>query len=58
MHTDSDSNDWHVIAEQASRETDPVKLLALTQKLTSMLEAEEARKQGRPPNPNESHPST
>jgi hypothetical protein len=58
MAMDSNANDWRVIAEQASCETDPAKLLALAQKLNNMLEAEETQKQGRQPKPNERHPST
>ncbi|HEY6181100.1 MAG TPA: hypothetical protein VIW67_02580 [Terriglobales bacterium] len=48
MAMDSNANDWRVIAEQASCETDPAKLLALAQKLNNMLEAEETQKQGPP----------
>lgn len=46
MGTDPNSKDWRVIAEQASRERDPHKLLELTQELGDLLEAEQAQKGG------------
>jgi hypothetical protein len=33
--------DWHVLAEQASKETDPNKLMAIVELLNSALEREE-----------------
>jgi len=46
--TDSDNKTWRDIAEKASKETDPDKLLDLAQQLEKALDADQRLRKKRP----------